>query len=174
MKPEIQAKLAELPDAPGVYLMKNARGKVFYIGKAKSLRARVRSYFSGSDTRAFVAFLDRLLHDLEVILTSNEKEALLVENDLIKEHQPYFNVDLRDDKRFLCLRLDLKKDYPRLEVTRKFAKDGRRYFGPYHSAGSIRETLRTINRHFQLRTCSDQMMRTRTRPCLQYQIKRCP
>ncbi len=174
MTPEIKAKLAELPDAPGVYLMKNARGKVFYIGKAKSLRARVRSYFSGSDTRAFVAFLDRLLADIEVILTSNEKEAMLVENDLIKEHQPYFNVDLRDDKRFLCLRLDLKKDYARLEVTRKFAKDGRRYFGPYHSAGSIRETLRTINRHFQLRTCSDQMMRSRTRPCLQYQIKRCP
>lgn len=174
MTPEIKAKLAELPDSPGVYLMKNAKGKVFYIGKAKSLRARVRSYFSGSDTRAFVAFLDRLLADIEVILTGNEKEAMLVENDLIKEHQPYFNVDLRDDKRFLCLRLDLKKDYPRLEVTRKFAKDGRRYFGPYHSASSIRETLRTINRHFQLRTCSDQMMRTRTRPCLQYQIKRCP
>lgn len=174
MTPEIKAKLDELPDSPGVYLMKNAKGKVFYIGKAKSLRARVRSYFSGSDTRAFVAFLDRLLADLEVILTSNEKEAMLVENDLIKEHQPYFNVDLRDDKRFLCLRLDLKKTYPRLEVTRRFAKDGRRYFGPYHSATSIRETLRTINRHFQLRTCSDQMMNTRTRPCLQYQIKRCP
>lgn len=170
----IKAKLDELPDTPGVYLMKNTRGKVFYIGKAKSLRARVRSYFSGSDTRTFVAFLDRLLADLDVILTHTEKEAMLVENDLIKEHQPYFNVDLRDDKRFLCLRLDLKKDYPRLEVTRRFAKDGRRYFGPYHSAGSIRETLRTINRHFQLRTCSDQMMRTRTRPCLQYQIKRCP
>lgn len=174
MRTEIRAKLDELPSSPGVYLMKNAKGQVFYIGKAKNLRARVRSYFSGSDTRAFVAFLDRLLADLEVILTHSEKEALLVENDLIKEHQPYFNVNLRDDKRFLCLRLDVKQDYPRLEVTRRFAKDGRRYFGPYHSAGSIRETLRTINRHFQLRTCSDQMMRTRTRPCLQYQIKRCP
>lgn len=171
---ELRAKIDALPTDPGVYLMKNARGDIFYVGKAKNLRNRVRNYFTGSDTRAFVRVLDRLLADLEVIITTTEKEALLVENDLIKEYQPYFNVTLRDDKRFLCLRLDVSRAYPRLEVRRRFAKDGARYFGPYHSAGSIRETLRSINRHFQLRTCSDEMMRNRSRPCLQYQIKRCP
>ncbi|HET6343915.1 MAG TPA: excinuclease ABC subunit UvrC, partial [Myxococcota bacterium] len=174
MRPAIAEKLATLPDTPGVYIMKNAKGEVFYIGKAKSLRDRVRSYFSGSDTRAFVALLDPLLADLEVVLTHSEKEAIILENELIKAHQPRFNVKLTDDKRFLCLRLDTRQTYPRLEVTRRFAKDGAHYFGPYHSASAIREALRLINRHFQLRTCSDQVLANRSRPCLQYQIKRCP
>src|SRR5690349_20101745 len=167
MRPAIAEKLATLPDTPGVYIMKNAKGEVFYIGKAKSLRDRVRSYFSGADTRAFVALLDGLLADLEVVLTHSEKEAFLLENELIKAHQPRFNVKLTDDKRFLCLRLDTRQPYPRLEVVRRFAQDGARYFGPYHSASAIREALRLINRHFQLRTCSDQMLASRSRPCLQ-------
>ena len=167
-------KLAALPDSPGVYLMRDAKGQVIYVGKAKSLKDRVRSYFSGADTRAFVAVLDQWLADLEVVLTHSEKEALLLENELIKAHQPRFNVKLTDDKRFLCLRLDVNKPYPRLDVVRRFGKDKARYFGPYHSASAIRESLRIINRHFQLRTCTDQMMNNRSRPCLQYQIKRCP
>lgn len=167
-------KLATLPDSPGVYLMKDRQGKIFYIGKAKRLKDRIRSYFSGTDTRAFVFMLDSLLDDIEVILTDSEKEALILENELIKKHQPRFNVKLIDDKRFLCLRIDLKQKYPRLEVQRGLGKDGARYFGPYHSAVSIRETLRIINRYFQLRTCSDQVLNNRSKPCLQYQIKRCP
>lgn len=174
MRAELSERLAHLPTGPGVYLMKDKAARVFYVGKAKSLRDRVRSYFSGSDTRSFVAHLDVLLFDLEVVLTHSEKEALLLESELIKRHRPRFNVKLTDDKRFLCLRLDARKPYPRLQVVRRFAKDGAQYFGPYHSASKIRETLRLINRHFQLRTCTDQMMNNRSRPCLQFQIKRCP
>jgi excinuclease ABC subunit C len=174
MRDEILQKLKTLPTTPGVYLMKDVEGKVFYVGKAKNLRDRVRSYFSGTDSRAFVALLDTLLADLDVVLTNTEKEALIVENDLIKAHLPRFNVRLVDDKRFLCLRLDVRQVYPRLEVVRQFTDDGARYFGPYHSAQSIRETLRLINRSFQLRTCSDHTLTHRQRPCLRHQIKRCP
>lgn len=174
MQPLISDKIHALPDSPGVYIMKDRTGEVIYVGKAKSLRDRVRSYFSGADTRAFVALLDGLLADLEVVLTHSDKEAYLLENELIKAHQPRFNIKLTDDKRFLCLRLDVRQAYPRLDVVRRFAQDGARYFGPYHSASSLRETLRLVNRHFQLRTCSDQVLANRSRPCLQYQIKRCP
>jgi excinuclease ABC subunit C len=174
MREKIAAKLDALPHAPGVYLMKDDAGEIFYIGKAKSLRGRVRSYFAGSDDRAFVALLDTLLADVEVVLTHTEKEALILEDDLIKQYQPRFNVKLADDKRFLCLRLDTHNTYPRLEVVRRFAKDRARYFGPFHSAQAIRETLRLVNRHFMLRTCSDAVLERRRRPCLQYQIERCP
>jgi excinuclease ABC subunit C len=169
-----ESNIATLPDLPGVYLMKDAQGRIFYIGKAKSLRDRLRSYFSGTDTRFFVGLLQHLLADLEVILTHNAKEALLLENSLVKQHKPRFNVKLIDDKNFLCLRLDIKQPYPRIEVVRRSTQDGAKYFGPYDSASAIRETLRLINRHFQLRTCSDHVLNNRARPCLQYQIKRCP
>ena len=175
---ELPAKLSELlsrmPNQPGVYLMKDKKGKVIYVGKASSLRNRVRSYFNrSSDTRAFVGLLGRLLGDIETVVTNNEKEALLLENNLIKQHQPRFNVKLVDDKNYLVLRLDTKASYPRLEVVRRLGKDGARYFGPYHSAGACRSTLAVVNRHFKLRTCSDAVMASRRRPCLQYQIKRC-
>jgi excinuclease ABC subunit C len=169
------AKILEtLPTEPGVYLMKDKKGRVIYVGKAASLRARVRSYFNrGGDGRAFIALLDRLLGDIETVITNNEKEALLLENNLIKQHQPRFNVKLTDDKNFLVLRLDPRLRYPRLEVRRKLGTDGAKYFGPYHSATSCRATLTVVNRHFKLRTCTDHVMRSRKRPCLQYQIKRC-
>jgi len=154
--------------------MKDSKGKIFYIGKAKNLRARLRSYNSGADTRGFVRLLDRLLGSVEVILTHSEKEALIAENDLIKKHQPRFNIKLTDDKNFLVLRLSTTHPFPRLEVQRRFRKDKAIYFGPFHSASAIRKTLRVVNRHFQLRTCSDQVLKSRTRPCIQYQIKRCP
>jgi excinuclease ABC subunit C len=153
VKEAIREQIARLPLGPGVYLMKDATGSIFYIGKAKSLRERVRGYFSGSDTRAFVALLDPLLADLEVVLTDSEKEAFLLENELIKANHPRFNVKLTDDKRFLCLRLDVRQPTPRLEVTRRLAKDGARYFGPYHSAAALRETLRLVNRHSASSTC---------------------
>lgn len=178
MEARLEERLAQLPTSPGVYLMRDREGSIIYVGKAVNLRSRVRSYFtrSSSDSRAFVGLLDRLLGDVETMLVSNEKEALLLENELIKKHKPRFNVQLRDDKNFICLRLDVtgKQSFPRLEVVRRFRKDGARYFGPYASAASIRETLRVVNRHFQLRTCSDHVLANRRRPCLLHQIGRCP
>ncbi|NUP10494.1 MAG: excinuclease ABC subunit UvrC [Polyangiaceae bacterium] len=151
-------------------------GKVLYAGKAKVLRSRVRSYFqeSGSDARYFIPFLRDLAADIETVVTATEKEAAVLENELIKKHRPRFNVKLRDDKDFLCLRLDPTKDWPRLETVRRPDPDGARYFGPYHSATSARRTLHLVNKHFHLRTCSDTDFASRKRPCLQYQIKRCP
>jgi excinuclease ABC subunit C len=192
--------LDRIPTEPGVYLFKDARGEVIYVGKAKTLRARVKQYFSGGDERFFVAagFLARAATTVETIVTTSEKEGLLLENHLIKKHQPRFNVKLRDDKQYLVLRLvdpkpprddasqvqeersggaksiAQKRDvFPRVEVVRNIRDDAANYFGPYHSATSARETLRTLNRHFQLRTCTDHVLETRGRPCLQYQIKRC-
>lgn len=176
MDQRLRDTIDNLPQAPGVYLMKDREGTVVYVGKAVNLRSRVRSYFQPgtSDTRSFVATLDRILGDIEVILVGSEKEALLLENTLIKRHKPRFNVRLRDDKSYICLRLDERHPYPRLEVVRRIQNDGARYFGPYSSATAIRETLRIINRYFQLRTCTDKVLERRTRPCLLYQIKRCP
>jgi excinuclease ABC subunit C len=118
--------------------------------------------------------LERELVDIETFVTHTDKEAALLENQLIKSHQPKYNVKLRDDKEFLSLRLDAKKPWPRLEVVRRPRPDGAQYFGPYHSATAARQTLRLVNRYFQLRTCTDTEFRLRTRPCLQHQIKRCP
>ena len=170
------AKLDSLPKASGCYLFKDREGAVVYVGKAKSLRSRVKSYFqeSGSDARYFIPILRRIVRDLETVVTATEKEAAVLENDLIKQHKPRFNVKLRDDKDFLCLRLDPQRAWPLLETVRRPSADGARYFGPYHSATSARRTLHLVNKHFQLRTCSDAELATRTRPCLQYQIKRCP
>jgi len=177
--------LGRIPTDPGVYVMKDAGGKVIYVGKAKNLRTRVRQYFRpGGDERYFVAagFLSRVLADVETMVVTDEKEALLLENHLIKQHQPRFNVKLRDDKQYLVLRVlppdpspeaPRARAFPRVEVARNIKDDGARYFGPYHSASSARETLRVLNRHFQLRTCSDHVLETRGRVCLQFQIKRC-
>lgn len=170
----LQELIERIPKEPGVYLMKDKKGRIIYVGKAANLRQRVRSYFNRSgDSRAFVRLLNRLLGDIETVVVSNEKEALLLENNLIKQHKPRFNVKLVDDKNYLVLRLDPKARYPRLEVTRRIRDDSARYFGPYHSATSCRHTLRVVNRHFKLRTCTDQVLNSRKRPCLQYQIKRC-
>jgi excinuclease ABC subunit C len=173
---EVQAKLAALPAQPGVYLFKDGKGTIVYVGKAKSLRSRVRSYFQAgsSDERYFIPLLQKTIGDLDTIVTSTEKEATILENTLIKEHRPRYNVKLRDDKDFLCLRLATDHPWPRLGVVRRPTADGARYFGPYHSATSARRTLHLVNKHFQLRTCSDAELAGRKRPCLQYQIKRCP
>jgi excinuclease ABC subunit C len=163
-----------LPNEPGVYIMRDRKGRIVYVGKAKRLRARVRQYFNGTDTRMFVPMLGKLLGDIEAVVTSNDKEAMLLENHMIKQHQPRFNVKLRDDKQYLVLRLDARVRWPKLEVVRNIRQDGANYFGPYHSATSARHTLRVVNRHFKLRTCSDFVLEHRKRPCLQYQIGRCP
>jgi excinuclease ABC subunit C len=173
---EVEKKLEGLPAQPGVYLFKDRAGKVVYVGKAKSLRSRVRSYFQagGSDERYFIPILQRTIGDLETLVTQTEKEAAILEGTLVKQHQPRFNVKLRDDKSFLLLRLGKEHAWPRLDVVRRAEKDGARYFGPYHSATAARRTLSLVNKHFQLRTCSDPELARRKRPCLQYQIKRCP
>ena len=177
MLPEVVlAKLEALPAQPGCYLFRDKQGAVIYVGKAKSLRSRVRSYFQEgtSDARYFIPLLQNVIGDLETIVVGSEKEAAILENGLIKEHKPRFNVKLRDDKEFLSLRLDEAASWPRLEVVRKPAPDKAKYFGPYPSATSARRTLHLVNKHFQLRTCSDTELAGRKRPCLQYQIKRCP
>ncbi|MEM9693075.1 MAG: GIY-YIG nuclease family protein, partial [Myxococcota bacterium] len=172
----VEQKLQALPSRSGCYLFKDGGGEVLYVGKAKSLRSRVRSYFqpSSSDGRYFIPFLRTMVADLETMVTATEKEAAVLENDLIKQHQPRFNVKLRDDKDFLCLRLDKSQTWPRLKLVRRPSKDGARYFGPFHSATNARRTLHLVNKHFQLRTCTDAELKNRKRPCLQYQIKRCP
>lgn len=169
------ARLKTIPEKPGCYLMRDRRGKIIYIGKAKDLKARVRSYFSASgDTRPFVRALPRVLGDIETIITANEKEAVILENTLIKAHKPRFNVRLKDDKNFLSLRIDKSQKWPRVEVQRKRNEGKGLHFGPFHSANSLRRTLNLLNKHFQLRTCPDRVLENRSRPCLQYQIKRCP
>jgi excinuclease ABC subunit C len=169
-------KLESLPVSPGCYLFRDKQNAVLYVGKAKSLRSRVRSYFqdASSDERAFIPFLRKLAVDLDTIVTQSEKEAAILENNLIKEHKPRFNVKLRDDKEYLSLRLSTEHAWPRLELVRKPKPDAARYYGPYHSATAARRTLHLVEKHFQLRTCSDREIESRKRPCLKYQIKRCP
>lgn len=170
----LEEALRRLPTDHGVYVMRDRHGEIIYVGKAKSLRARVRQYFNGQDTRAFVPQLGKIIGDIETIVLQNNKEALLLENNLIKEHRPRFNVKLRDDSNYLVLRLDPRSHWPKLELVRQIRQDGAYYFGPYHSARSARATLRVVNRYFQLRTCTDFTLAHRSRPCLQYQIGRCP
>lgn len=164
---------AALPTGSGVYLWKDRRGKVLYVGKAVNLRARVKQYLSGQDGRTMVPFLVGRATDLEVVLTRTEKEALLLENTLIKKHRPRFNVKLRDDSNFLHLRLDLEEGWPRYRLVRSFGGDGARYFGPYASAQKARQTLTHLQRLFPLRTCTDATLRSRKRPCILHQMGRC-
>lgn len=175
MKEKLRDKIASLPEEPGVYLMKDEGGRVLYVGKAKNLNKRVRSYFEGGrDERVQIPFLEAAVADIETVVVGNEKEALILENELIKQHKPPFNIKLREGGNFVYLKLDPRKDYPRLEVTRQVAPDGAQYFGPYPAARALRETLRVINRHFQLRTCADHDPRSHQRPCLLCQISHFP
>jgi excinuclease ABC subunit C len=171
----IDASIQTLPEFPGVYLMKDKAGEIVYVGKAKNLKQRVRQYFGqSSDQRYFVQHLPDILGSIDTIVTVTVKEALILENDLIKKYQPRFNVLLRDDKNFLHISIDKKEKWPRLRVVRRPKHDGRQYFGPYHSASKLRATLKLLERYFQLRTCDETTFKNRSRPCLQYQIKRCP
>jgi len=174
MDTHLTEKLARLPRSSGVYLLKAAGGQVLYVGKAKDLKARVANYFRpAGDGRAMVHYLRSRVADLEVVVVGSEKEALILENELIKKHHPRYNVDFRDDKAFVHLRLDLQHQWPRLTVVRRPKRDGAQYFGPYSDVGAARETLRILQRIFPLRSCSDAVLHNRVRPCLYYQIKEC-
>src|ERR671915_921639 len=169
----IDEKLTHLPSRPGVYLMRDKAGKVVYVGKAKDVRARVRSYFNNSDERSQIQFLLRRVEDIETLVTSSDKEALILENNLIKQYKPRYNIRLKDDKSYLSIKVTTQHPWPRIFTTRKIVKDGNRYFGPFSSAVAARETIDIIEKHFLLRNCTDHNFRDRSRPCLQYQIKRC-
>lgn len=170
----LEEKLERLPDRPGVYLYKDAKGQVIYIGKAASLRSRVRSYFQASRTRDAKtdALVDQIA-DLEYIVTGNELEALILESNLVKRHRPRYNIILRDDKHYPFLKLTTNEAFPRLVVARRVAKDGATYYGPFYPATALRETLRLVRQLFPLRTCSIKIDGNAERPCIQYYIHRC-
>ncbi len=181
MTPELKATLANLPDRPGVYLMKDARGEVLYVGKAQSLRSRVRSYWQKQAPSARGGYhqireaIDRVV-DLEVTEVDSVSEALLLEANLIKRYKPRFNVRLKDDKSYPYIKVTLGDDFPRIERTRKLPNDGSRYFGPYASASSVDEAMNLVRRLFPFRTCTIDIRegeRALARPCLLYHIKRC-
>src|ERR687884_280110 len=170
----LEEKLKNLPTAPGVYLHKDAAGKIIYVGKAKNLRNRVRSYFqAGRVTDAKTRELVRRIQDLEFIVTDNEVEALVLESNLIKQHKPRYNVLLKDDKQYPHLKLTIAEPFPRVMITRRIQKDGALYFGPFLPAALARRTIDLINRTFQLRTCDIEIDGKLPRPCLEYHIKRC-
>jgi excinuclease ABC subunit C len=175
--PRLEATLAKLPDRPGVYLMKDTRGAVLYVGKAQSLRHRVRSYWqsrTGQPLR-IESSMDRVA-DVEYTVTDTVSEALLLEANLVKRYQPRFNVRLKDDKSYPFIKVTLGDDFPRIERTRKLPNDGSRYFGPYASASSVDEAMNLIRRLFPFRTCTIEIRegeRALQRPCLLYHIKRC-
>jgi len=170
----LRARVDALPRAPGVYLLKDERGRVVYVGKAKELRARVRSYLRPEgDGRAAAPFLARRVVDVETIVTGNEKEALLLESTLVKRHRPRYNVRLRDDKAYLCIRVDVAHAWPRLHVVRRFERDGAVYFGPFSDAKAVRRTIRTLGAVHPLRLCTDAVLASRKRPCLYHQLGRC-
>ena len=179
MTPELGSALAKLPDKPGVYLMKDARGDVIYVGKAQSLRNRVRSYWQkqalGGEIHRIRSVIDRVA-DVEVTQTDSVSEALLLEANLIKRYRPRFNVRLKDDKSYPYIKITLGDDFPRIERTRKLVNDGSRYFGPYASASSVDESMNLVRRLFPFRTCTIDIkdgVRALQRPCLLYHIKRC-
>lgn len=171
---EFSTKLKNLPENPGVYLFKNAAGNVIYIGKAKAINNRVKSYFAKNIDNPRIKKLVSEIADVEIIVTDSELEALILESNLIKEHQPHFNVNLKDDKRFPFIKIT-KETYPRVLVVRQIKHDGARYFGPYTNVGAMRKTLRLIRRIFPVRSCSLVIPSKRNyRVCLDYFIRRCP
>ncbi|NOZ26061.1 MAG: excinuclease ABC subunit UvrC [Nitrospirae bacterium] len=175
---EVQADLSEklrtVPEKPGVYMFKDGKERILYVGKARNLRNRLKSYFQQSanlDPRK--AAMIRRVRDFAFVVTETEVEALALEANLIKQHKPRYNVILRDDKNYPYLKLTIKEEWPRLEVVRRITKDGSLYFGPYIPASSVRETLAFVRRHFNIRPCRYRLDRP-MRPCVQYQMGRCP
>ncbi len=171
----LQRKLDTLSDAPGVYLWKDAEGNVLYVGKAKRLKSRVRSYFNADSTGSLkLQYLRRYIADVETIVVGNEAQSLLLENNLIKEYQPKFNVRLKDDKSYPSIAVTLGEPFPRVLVTRRLDIPGARYFGPYTDVGLLRQTLAIVRRLYTVRSCHDNLpVDTRDRPCLDYHIGRC-
>lgn len=171
---ELKESVKKLPDSPGVYLMLDSDGVILYIGKARNLRKRVSSYFGAArDSRPQVSFLMAKVCSVQFTVTDTEKEALLLENTLIKQHRPRYNLNLKDDKTYFSLRIDLGEKFPRFTVVRKISRDKARYFGPYVSASSAREVLRQLQRLFPLRHYPLKSCMGRSRPCLYHQIGQC-
>ncbi|MBU4287628.1 MAG: excinuclease ABC subunit UvrC, partial [Proteobacteria bacterium] len=167
-------KLSSAPNDPGVYLMKDSEGKVIYVGKARDLKKRLSSYFKQSgqiDLKTGV--LVKNVSSFDTIITRTEKEALILESNLIKRYKPRYNVILKDDKRYPSLRLDIKSQYPNLNIVRKIEKNGAQYFGPFSSSQAVRQTLKIIHKTFKLRKCKTKNFKKRLRPCLNYQIDAC-
>ncbi|MFP6655363.1 MAG: excinuclease ABC subunit UvrC, partial [Myxococcota bacterium] len=174
MSLEEQARV--LPAEPGVYLFKSEAGAVLYVGKAQNLKSRVRQYLRGGDGRIRIPALLERATGVDVLVTRNVKEALLLENELIKQHRPRFNVRLRDDKQYLALRIDPTESWPRVTRVRRFRKDGAKYFGPFTSSIALKDSLSKLRRLFPLRSCSDGTFKEyarRGRPCIEYEMKRC-
>lgn len=170
----LKALVAEFPKHPGVYLMKNSREQVIYVGKAKDLRSRVRSYFvKSSDHRLKTLFLVNQIDQIEYQLTKTEVEAFLLEATLIKKFRPRYNIRLKDDKAYPYIMCTIQQKFPRFFLARKVKKDGAVYFGPYTSSLAVRQTLRFVTHTFQIRDCSDHFMHSRKRPCMTHQIGRC-
>ncbi len=170
----LEEKLAGLPERPGVYLYRDAKGQALYVGKAASLRSRVRSYFQESRPRdAKTDALVRQVADLEYVVTDNELEALMLEANLVRKHRPRYNIILRDDKHYPFLRLTTNEEYPRLLVARRVQRDGAQYYGPFYPATAMRDTLRLVRQLFPLRTCAIKIDGRLERPCIQYFIHRC-
>lgn len=173
---ELQNKLKQLPEKNGVYLMKDADGKVIYVGKAKILKNRVKQYFTGTHKYSKVAALVENIADLEYIICDTELEALILECNLIKQYRPYYNILLKDDKHYPYVRIDLSEPYPRLTIVRKVKNDGAKYFGPYIAAHTIRDVLDSIYKIYPLRSCKKdipRMIQKKERPCLNLDMKRC-
>jgi excinuclease ABC subunit C len=173
--PVTEERLKTLPSRPGVYLYRNAQGEILYVGKAKSLRARVRSYFRGTDQQGLkTRELVRRIDSVETIVVGSEAEALILEANLIKEHRPRFNIQLRDDKRYPHIKVTVQEPFPRVYVTRQVRNDGARYFGPFTSVGPMRQALEVIKRLYTVRSCRYNLPREApSRPCLDYHIGRC-
>ncbi len=172
--PALAAQVRGLPAAPGVYLWKDAVGAILYVGKARSLRQRVRSYLQPFDRLdAKVRALMRKVADVEVIVTDTEVEALILEATLVKRHQPKYNIQLKDDKAFPYLRISWEESFPRLLLARRPSVEGSRYFGPYPRVGAVHETIRLLRRVFPIRNCTNQKFKNAARPCLEYHIGRC-
>lgn len=170
----LKEKIKEFPTQSGVYLMKGASDKIIYVGKAKNIKNRVRSYFNDNkDHSPKTKILISQIQEVEYILTKTEVEAFLLEASLIKKHRPKYNIRLKDDKSYPYIKLSWSDNYPRLYLARKVKKDGSLYFGPYTSGGAVHETIRFLNRTFKIRDCTDAVFKTRKRPCMTYQIGRC-
>ncbi|ETJ16597.1 excinuclease ABC subunit UvrC [Clostridium butyricum] len=173
---DFKAQLKILPDKPGVYLMKNSLGEIIYVGKAKVLKNRVRQYFQNSKNHSEkVKAMVKNIAEFEYIVTDSEMEALILECNLIKKHSPKYNISLKDDKFYPFIKITTNEDFPRVFITRNFAKDGNKYFGPYPNAGAVHETIKLIRKIFPLRTCKKLIFENgkHTRPCLNYHIKKC-
>ena len=168
----LKEKLGTLPRTPGVYLFKDFHQKPIYIGKAKSLRHRVRSYFQ-SNLDHKTEILKSFICDLDYIVTDTELEALFLESNLVKKYKPKFNVNLKDDKTFLHIKMTTQENFPRVLLTRRIVEDGSSYFGPFYSPSLARNTIKIINRHFLLRTCDLHIDGSLDHPCLEYHMKRC-